>query len=201
VRSRNAMEPDNCGSGRNKFGATMALNTSARAADCRRAAAKSHGCRCTPGYHVASAAAARKNAAAKSRGCHCTPGYHVAFAAAARRSAAAKSHGCCCRPAYHVASAATADCKNARCWNSLGGCCCCWEPRAARPGRWRLQTAHSSVPMADDWHRRALFAWARLRADWSFRNLPARGHDPSYFPVPPMCVGCCSRVATECCYS
>jgi hypothetical protein len=60
VRSRSATEPDSCGSGRNKFAVpTMALNTSVRAADCRSVAAKSRGCHCTPGYHVASAVAAR----------------------------------------------------------------------------------------------------------------------------------------------
>src|SRR5882762_2619248 len=129
VQSRNATELDSCGSARNTFAAPTELNPSVRAADCR-------------------------SAAAKSRGCHCTPGYHVASAAAAR--------------------------KNAHCWNRFGGCCC-WAPRAVRPGRWRLQTAHSSVPMADDWHRCALFAREGSRGDWSFRNLPAPGRHPLRF--------------------
>src|SRR5216684_741948 len=61
VRSRNAMELDSCGSARNTFAAPMAPNKNAWVADCKSVAAKSRGCRCRPGCHVASAVAARKN--------------------------------------------------------------------------------------------------------------------------------------------
>src|SRR6266851_2545259 len=61
VRSRNATELDSCGSARNTFAAPMAPNKNAWVADCKSAAAKSRGCRCRPGCHVASAVAARKN--------------------------------------------------------------------------------------------------------------------------------------------
>src|SRR5216683_2499346 len=51
-----------CGSVRSTFAAPMAPNKNAWVADCKSAAAKSRGCRCRPGCHVASAVAARKNA-------------------------------------------------------------------------------------------------------------------------------------------
>ena len=85
-----------------------------------------------------------------------------------------------------------ADCKNGRCWKSLGDCCCNSASKVSRilplghssrtgasPVHWKLKAARLRVPMVDDLHHsNEPFEWARSRDDWSFRNLPVRGHQP-----------------------
>src|SRR5256885_12957977 len=96
----------------------------------------------------------------------------------------------CCR--------SVAECKNGRCWKSLGGRRCSLAPKAVNFGHRRRQTANRRVPTADGCRKsRAPFAPVGFAADSSFRNLPARGRDPLYFPALPRCVGYGRHAATD----
>jgi len=168
------MELNSCGSVRNNFAVP---STSVWAAGCKSAAATNcRGCRCRPGYHVASAAADRKNPrCSKSVDCRKPVCFRM-------RAGAAR--------------------KNGRCWKRLVGCRCSLALKALRPARWRLQTANRRVPTADDSHCSCpLFARVGSRDDWKFRNPQAHGHYQLHFPALPKCVGYCPRAATQCCPS
>ncbi len=134
--------------------------------------------------------------------------------AAPSMTAATNSRGCCCcRSAHYVASVVAAR-KSGCCWNSWGDCYCSLASKVswirvppgysarmgASPVHWKLKAARLRVPMVDDLHHsNEPLAWARSREDWSFRNLPVRGHDRLHFLARPNCAGYWPHAAKRCC--